>query len=94
MNLNALSSTRSAVNVSGRIRPLPFWKAIFFFALPALGFRLAIYAGMPALIVAGLSQYEAFIVSFAVPSAVLFALAFGFFKEEGNPSRLNWNYLG
>lgn len=85
MNLDALSRTGLAADVSGSIRPLPLWKAVFFFALPALGFRLAIYTGMPALMSAGLSQYEAFIVAFTVPSAILFALAFGFFKQEGNP---------
>lgn len=79
MNLTTTLSTYAR----GSIRPLPLWKAIFFFGVPSLGFRLAIYTGIPALMAAGLTQYEAFIVSFTVPSAILFALAFAFVQREG-----------
>jgi hypothetical protein len=85
MNLDALSHTKSGAAPYSGISPLPFWKAIFFFALPAIGFRLAIYAGMPALMSAGLTQFEAHVVSFTVPSAILLALALGFFQREGQP---------
>ena len=85
MNADVVSHTESGAAPYGGISPLPLWKAIFFFALPAIGFRLAIYSGMPALISAGLTQFEAFVVSFTVPSAVLLALALGFFKREGHP---------
>ena len=85
MTLDALSHTKSGAAPYSGISPLPFWKAIFFFALPAIGFRLAIYAGMPALMSAGLTQFEAHVVSFTVPSAILLALALGFFQREGQP---------
>lgn len=85
MNLSTTSHTDLSTNVAGRLHPLPLWQAIFFFALPSLGFRLAIYWGMPTLMAAGLTQYEAFIVSFTVPSAILFALAFRFVQHEGIP---------
>jgi len=91
MNLSTTSQTVPTTNAPGGMRPLPPWKAIFFFGLPALGFRLAIYNGMPALIAAGLTQFEAFIVSFTVPSAILFALAFGFVQREG--ASMTWSRL-
>jgi len=85
MNVNAVSSVEFIPAASNRISPLPLKKSIFFFALPSIGFRLAIYNGMPLLLSWGLTQFEAFIVSFTVPSAILLALAVGFFKQEGHP---------
>lgn len=70
---------------------MPFWQALLYFGLPAVLFRLSLYNGIPALIPAGLSQFEAWVVSFTVPAAILFALAFGFYKWDGYP--LTWNAL-
>jgi membrane protease YdiL (CAAX protease family) len=65
------------------LRPLPLWQALLYFGLPALLFRLSLYTALPALIRLGLPRFEAFIVSFTVPAAILFALAFGFCKRDG-----------
>lgn len=65
-----------------KVSPLSFKKSILFFALPAIGFRLSIYSGMPALMSWGLTQFEAFIVSFTVPSAILLAMAIGLCQQE------------
>ncbi len=65
------------------IHPMPLWQALLYFGLPALLFRLSIYNGTPVLIALGLSPFEANVVSFTVPAAILFALAFGFCKQDG-----------
>ncbi len=65
------------------LRPLPLWQALLYFGLPALLFRLSLYAAIPALMRLGLPPFDAFIVSFTVPAAILFALAFGFCKRDG-----------
>jgi len=70
---------------SGQVKPMSLWKSIIFFGVPAIGFRVSIYNIMPALMSAGLTQFEAFVVSFIVPFAILFALAIGFFKMENHP---------
>jgi len=73
------------------LRPLPLWQALLYFGLPALLFRIALYAATPALIRLGLPPFEAFVVSFTVPAAILFALAFGFCKRDGYA--LSWSAL-
>ena len=88
MNLNPTAPTDFSTEATGSMRPLPLRKALFYFGVPALGVRLAIYGGMPALIAAGLTQFEAFIVSFTVPFAILFAVAFAFAQREGVPMTL------
>jgi membrane protease YdiL (CAAX protease family) len=65
------------------------WKALLLFGLPALLFRLSLYNGLPVLIRLGMPPFEAWVVSFTVPAAILFALAFGFYKRDGY--RLSWN---
>jgi membrane protease YdiL (CAAX protease family) len=65
------------------IRPMPLWQALLYFGLPALLFRASIYNGTPALMRLGLPPFEANVVSFAAPAAILFALAFGFYKGDG-----------
>lgn len=84
MNLSTTSKHNVLPDTDNSLRALPIWPALLFFGLPALLFRLSIYWGMPTMMAAGLTQYEAFIVSFTVPSAILFALAFGFAQQEGN----------
>src|SRR5512143_1490819 len=69
------------------VSPMPLWQALLYFGLPALLFRICLYSGIPLLIQAGLSPFEANVVSFTVPAAILFALAFGFYKRDGNPLR-------
>lgn len=67
------------------VKPMPLWQALLYFALPALLFRLCLYSGIPTLRRLGLSRFEAWAVSFIVPAAILFALAFGFYKFDGYP---------
>jgi membrane protease YdiL (CAAX protease family) len=76
-------------NVSGNIKPMVFWKAVLYFGLPALLFRVFLYNITPIFIRMGLSPFEANVVSLTVPSAILFALAFGFYKRDGYP--LTWS---
>jgi hypothetical protein len=73
------------------IDPMPIWQALLYFGLPALLFRISLYNGTSALIRLGLPPFEANIVSFTVPAAILFALAFGFYKRDGYP--LSWNSI-
>jgi membrane protease YdiL (CAAX protease family) len=72
-------------NAPARIKPMSFWKALLFFGLPALLFRIFLYTGIPMLIDLGLKPFEAYVVSFTLPAAILFALAFGFYKRDGFP---------
>ena len=65
--------------------PMPLWQALLYFGLPALLFRVSLYAGTPALIRLGLSAFEANVVSVTLPAAILFALAFGWYKRDGYP---------
>lgn len=89
LGVTSRSANRQAERAE--VPPLPLWQAVLYFALPALLSRLSIYSGMPALIGWGLSPFEAFVVAFTVPGAVLFAFAFGLFKMEGHP--LTWHAL-
>lgn len=86
--------------------PLPPQKAIWHFLLAGLVVRWTIYHFMPFLQAHGLAPFESFVISFMVPMAILFALAFGFVKVEGvavtMPAlanrfwlrRLTWRQLG
>ena len=76
-------------NLSIAIKPMSLWHALFYFGLPALLFRISLYNGTPALIRLGLSPFKANVVSFTVPAAILFALAFIFYKRDGYP--LSWS---
>jgi membrane protease YdiL (CAAX protease family) len=67
---------------------MPIWQALLYFGLPALLFRLFLYNGTPALIGLGLPPFEAHVVGFTVPSAILLALALGFYRRDGYP--LSW----
>jgi membrane protease YdiL (CAAX protease family) len=69
-------------------RPLPLAPALIYFALPALMFRVLLYAGLEYLPNLGLSTFHATIVAVTVPCAILFALACTVFKAEGHP--LTW----
>jgi membrane protease YdiL (CAAX protease family) len=73
------------------IKPMPFWKALLYFGLPALLFRISIYNVTPALIRLGLTPFQATVVTFTVPSAILFAFAFGLYKRDGYP--LEWSSI-
>jgi membrane protease YdiL (CAAX protease family) len=67
------------------IKSMSFWKALLYFGLPALLFRISIYNVTPALIRLGLTPFQATVVTFTVPSAILFAFAFGLYKRDGYP---------
>ncbi len=82
-----MTSTTGKTGLS--IKPMPFWQALLYFGLPALLFRLSLYNGIPALIHLGLTPVKANIVAFTVPLAILFALAFGFYKLDGYP--ISWS---
>jgi membrane protease YdiL (CAAX protease family) len=89
-----------------KIVPLLPQKAIWHFLLAGLAVRLAIYHFLPFLTAQGLTPFEAFVVSFIAPLAILFALAFGTVQAEGVPMtaqafarrfrlrRLTWRQLG
>jgi membrane protease YdiL (CAAX protease family) len=73
------------------IEPMPFLQALLYFGLPAVLFRISLYNGTPGLIRLGLTPFEASIVAFTVPLALLFALAFVFHQRDGYP--LSWNSI-
>ncbi len=85
-----VTTTQNAASkiLTATINPMPLWQALLYFGLPALLFRISLYNGTPALIRLGLPPFDANVVSFTVPSAFLFALAFGFYKRDGY--RLSW----
>ncbi len=72
-------------NSTATIKPMAFWKALLYFGLPALLFRICLYNGFSALLQMGMAPFGAYVVSFTVPAAILFALAFGFYKRDGYP---------
>lgn len=82
------SHPHQPVQTRAPYRPLPLHKAFFYFLIAGLAIRFSIYTVLPWLVAQGLSDYEAFIVTFTVPTAVLFALAFAFAKWEGVPESL------
>jgi len=90
MSSLAIQSARAAQRAS-TLRPLPLWQALLYFGLPALLFRVSLYTATPALVRLGLPLFDAFIVSFTVPAAILFALAFGFCKRDGYA--VSWSAL-
>jgi hypothetical protein len=69
--------------------PLPLRQALLYFGLPALLFRLSIYTATPTLIRLGLPPFQATVVSFTTPAAILVVLAFGCYKRDGYP--LSWD---
>jgi membrane protease YdiL (CAAX protease family) len=83
-----MSEARQSKVSTATIHPMSIWIALLYFGLPALLFRISLYNGLPALIRLGLPPFDAYVVSFAVPAAILFALAFGFYKRDGYP--LSW----
>ena len=78
-------------SLSVNVSRMPLWQAVLYFGLPALLFRICLYSGIPALIRMRLSPFEANVVGFTVPSAVLLACAFGFYKRDGYP--LRWEVM-
>ena len=83
-----MNESTQSKNSTAQIEPMSFWKALLYFGLPALLFRIFLYNGTPMLIGLGMKPFEANVVSFTVPAAILFALAFGFYKRDGYP--LSW----
>lgn len=88
MTTIAAQSARD-VGPASEVEPMPFWQAMLYFGLPALLFRLSLYSGIPALTRLGVSPFEAYIVGFTVPAAILFAIAIGFLKRDGYPLTRN-----
>src|SRR5512143_426318 len=89
--IHTAAQSAQSKRLPAQVRPMPFWLAILYFGLPALLFRISIYYGTPALVRLGLSPFDANVLSFTVPSATLFALAFGFYKQDGYP--LAWSEI-
>ncbi len=67
------------------LRPLPPTRAIWHFVIAGIGLRLSVYHFLPFLVRQGIAPFAAFATGFIVPTAVLFALAFGSVKHEGVP---------
>jgi len=86
---NTMTKNVQSKSLSITINPMPLWQALLYFGLPALLFRISLYNGIPALIRLGMNPFEAYVVSFTLPAAILFALAFGFYKRDGYP--LSWS---
>ncbi len=86
-----MSESTQLENSTITMKPMSFWKALFYFGLPALLFRISLYIVTPLLIQLGMKSFEANVVSFTVPAAILFALAFGFYKRDGYP--LSWDNI-
>ncbi|MBZ0306999.1 MAG: CPBP family intramembrane metalloprotease [Anaerolineae bacterium] len=79
---NPVSTTYSQAPTG--IQPLHPVRALLFFALPALLMIVANHIFYPMLQNAGLTDFEAVVVTNAVPMAILFAFAFGLTARE-NP---------
>jgi membrane protease YdiL (CAAX protease family) len=86
--VDTTTQTAMSKSVPAKINPMPLWQALVYFGLPAILFRISLYSGTPALMWLGLPAFEANVVSFTLPAAILFALAFGFYKRDGYP--LSW----
>ena len=72
-------------------QPLPLRHAVLHFLIAGIALRLAVYNVLPWLVERGWSAFNAFIVSFGVPMAALFVLAFVSVRREGVP--LAWSAL-
>lgn len=66
-------------------RPLPLWQAFLYFGVPGLTFFLFVWAGIPALTAAGLSEFAAFLWALLIPSALLLVAALVGLRSEGWP---------
>lgn len=84
MKLTLFSSDDTRAIVEG-IRPLPPLRALGHFLLAGLILRVTTYYLLPLLVAQGMAPFEAFIVTFMTPLAVLFALAFAAVQQEGGP---------
>lgn len=82
LTIFSLDHTRVAVQ---EIRPLPPLRAVAHFLLAGLLLRGTTYYLLPLLVAQGLAPFEAFVVTFMTPLAVLFALAFAAVQQEGVP---------
>jgi membrane protease YdiL (CAAX protease family) len=91
MNMNTTILENSLVNERQGIRPLRPTRAVWHFLLAGIGLRLSVYHFLPFLVKQGIAPFEAFAVSFIVPTAILFALAFGSVKHEG--AAITWQAL-
>lgn len=83
-----MSQTAQETISTRSITPLPLSQAVLYFGLPALLFRISLYNGTPVLIRLGMSPFHANVVSFTIPAAILFALAFAFYRRDGY--ELSW----
>lgn len=81
--MDSITETVRSGRSTAVINPMPLWKALLYFGLPALLFRIFLYNGTPMFIRWGIQPFQANVVSFTIPAAILFALAFGFYKRDG-----------
>jgi membrane protease YdiL (CAAX protease family) len=70
---------------------MPIWQALFYFAVPALVFRVSLYNLIPLLARIGLTPFEAYMVGLTVPAAILFSFAFGLVAHDG--FALSWSSI-
>ena len=85
------SSDKSApaLGPGRQLRPLPLKFAVLHFLVAGIALRLSVYNLLPWLVDRGWSPYNAFIVSFTTPLAILFVLAFVSVRREGVPWALS-----
>jgi membrane protease YdiL (CAAX protease family) len=88
--LNTVSARQALHNWQDQLQPLPAAKALIHFLLAGFVVRFSVYNIGPWLLKQGLVQnpFEAFIVTFTVPMALLFAAAFASAAREGTPENV------
>lgn len=84
---STLTVTRERAHEKG-MRPLSLGAAIVLFAVPAFAFRLFVYDGMAWLLDHGVRGFEAFLLSFGTPLAIMLFAALVAYRIEGNAA--NW----
>ncbi len=77
------------MNQSVYQKPIRLWQAVLLFAFTSALIGLGVYVGIPALMGAGLSFLQAYLIGFYAPFAVIFALAIIAFRLE--PGAHSWS---
>lgn len=70
------------------VKPLPFWQALLFFAIPALVLVFAVYWVLPSLAASGLPVFTAYMVALLIPLVLMLIAALVAYRLEGRP--LTW----
>ncbi len=90
------------MNTPGKLEPLPLQRALLFFLVPAVLFRIVLYNGTGLLLAYGASQAAAVILAFLIPSLLLlltaviamrldgYALSWSVFRERFRFRHVSW----